>query len=272
MTYQTKESENKSNISFHCLCTVLAFVFMLLLLCPLLPGVSEVKAQGKTDEVKADFLFQKPKKYLGFRFGTFLPEADSGLFDMITTELTLEKSDFRAMDFGIDVGFNIYKRIDLVFNFDYSRRTENSEFRDYVDDQGLPITQSTKFTQTPLTAGIKFLLIPRGREIGQYTWLPSPIVPFLSGGAGFLWYEFKQSGDFVDYETLEIFPTVLESSGSVPSIYLGCGVDFNIFKATYITLDFKYSWADDNLDQDFVGFDPIDLSGIRITTGIRWYF
>jgi hypothetical protein len=272
MTYQTKKSGNKSNISFHCLCNTFTFLSILLFLSPLLPGVNDVKAQDSTGEMKADFLFQEPKKYLGFRFGTFIPEADSGLFDMITRELTIEKNDFRAWDFGIDVGLNIHKRFDLVFNFDYSNRTKDSEFRYYVDDQGLPITQSTKFSQTPLTAGIKFLLLPRGRQIGQYTWLPNRVVPFLSGGAGVLWYEFKQSGDFVDYETLEIFSSILESSGSVPSIYLGCGVDFNIFKATYITLDFKYSWADDDLDQDFVEFDPIDLSGIRITTGIHWHF
>jgi hypothetical protein len=272
MTYQTKESGNKSNISFHCLGNVFAFVFILLFLYPLLPGVSEIKAQNSTGEMKADFLFQEPKKYLGFRIGTFSPEADSGVFDMITRELTLEKSDFRAWDFGIDVGFNIHKRIDLVFNLDYSKSSKNSEFRDYVDLDGLPITQKTSYSQLPLTVGIKFLLLPRGRQVGQYTWLPNRIVPFLSGGAGMLWYEFKQHGDFVDYSTLDIFPAVLESSSSVPSIYLGCGIDYNIFKSAYLTLDFKYSWADDDLDRDFVGFDPIDLSGIRLTTGIQWRF
>jgi len=272
MTYQARESDNKNNIPYCYLCNVFVFVLLLLFLYPLLPGVSEVNAQDSTGEKKADFLFQKPKHYLGFRIGRFFPEADSGLFDMVTRELTLEKSDFRAWDFGIDFGFNIYNRIDLAFAFDSSTETKSSEFRDYVDDQDLPITQRTKFSQISLTAGIKYLLLSRGRQVGQYSWMPNRIVPFLSGGAGILWYDFKQDGDFVDFTTLDVFSAVLGSSGGVPSIYLGCGVDYNIFKSAYLTLDFKYTWADDDLDQDFVGFDPIALSGIRLTTGIQWHF
>ena len=272
MTYHIKESENINNFPFHYLCTVLAFVFVLIFLCPMLPGGSEVNAQGNTSEKTSDFLFQKPDKYLGIRFGIFSPKADSGLFDMITEELTLKKSDFQTWDFGIDVGFNLRERIDLVLSLDYSDRSKNSEFRDYVDEQGIPITQDTKFSQTPLTVGIKYLLITRGRQIGQYSWLPSKIVPYISGGAGMLWYEFSQHGDFVDFETLDIFSANLKSSGDAFTGYLGCGTDFNIYKSTYVNLDFRYFWADDDLDNDFVGFDPIELGGYRLTAGIQWHF
>jgi hypothetical protein len=272
MTYQTKLSENKSHVLHHCIFRVSVFVFSFLFLYPLLPWAMEIKAQESPNEKKDDFLFQKPSKYLGFRIGAFSPDTDSGIFDMITEELTIEKGDFDTWDFGVDLGFNIHKRIDLVFSLDTSTQTKNSEFRDYVDDRDLPITQSTKFSQTPITAGIRYLLVPRGRQVGQYAWLPSRIVPYLSGGAGILKYKFEQAGDFVDYSTMEIFPAVLKSSGNVSTIYLGCGADYNIFKSLYLTLDFKYSWADDDLGQDFTGFDPIDLGGIRLTTGIQWHF
>ena len=272
MTYYFKKSEKKRNIFQHFLCTVFAFIFMLLFPYPLLPGISDVNAQDIGNETKADFLFQKPAKYIGFRIGMFSPEADSDLFNMVTEELTLEKKDFRAFDFGMELGFNIYERVDLVFNFDYSKKTNDSEFRDYVDDQGLPITQSTRFSQTPLTAGIKYLLLPRGRQISRFSWLPSPIVPYVSGGVGILWYEFRQNGDFVDYSTLDIFSATLDSSGETFTGYLGCGVDINIYRSTYINLDFRYSWADDDLDSDFVDFDPIELGGYRLTTGIQWLF
>ena len=178
---------------------------MLLLLNTLLPVWSEVNAQDNGNEMEADFLFQEPTKYFGFRIGMFSPKAGSDLFDMITEELTLKKSDFRTWDFGIELGYNLYERIDLIFTLDYSRKSKGSEFRDYVDEQGLPITQNTKFSQTPLTAGIKYLLLPRGRQISQYAWLPSTFVPYVSGGAGMLWYDFTQRGDFVDFSTLEIF-------------------------------------------------------------------
>jgi hypothetical protein len=272
MTYQTKLSENKNHILHNCLFRVSIFVFSFLFLYSLLPGAMEIKAQESPDETKADFLFQKPRKYLGLRIGAFFPDTNSGIFDMITDELTLEKDNFDTWDFGVDLGFNIHNRIDLVFSLDKSEQTKNSEFRDYVDDQGFPITQSTKFSQIPITAGIKYLLVQRGRQVGQYAWLPARIVPYLSGGAGILQYKFEQVGDFVDYSTMEIFHAVLKSSDNVPIICLGCGVEYNIVKSLYLTVDLKYSWADDDLSQDFTGFDPIDLGGIRLTTGIQWHF
>ena len=95
---------------------------------------------SETGEKKADFLFGKPKIFLGLHFGLFFPQADSEVFDMITSELTLEESDFDAWDLGFDVGFDLHEKLDLVFRFDYSSESAGSEFREFVDEQGLPIT------------------------------------------------------------------------------------------------------------------------------------
>jgi hypothetical protein len=219
-----------------------------------------------------DFLFSAPKGFIGFRLGKFFPRANSDLFDLITDELTLEKNDFRAWDIGFDGGFAFNERVDIVFTGEYMKRTKYSEFREWVDEQDLPITQETYYSQLPLTAGVKFYLIPRGRHVGRYTWLPSKAVPFIGAGAGILWYRFGQSGDFVDSQTLEIFPADLESSGWTSTAYLGGGVDLNIAKYTYLTLDLRYSWAKPELNRDYVGFDPLDLSGIRATAGLQWHF
>jgi len=76
----------------------------------------------------------------------------------------------------------------------------------------------------------------------------------------------------VDFSTLEIFSANLDSSGGVFTGYLGCGTEINISKSTFINLDFRYYLADDDLRGDFVGFDPIELGGFRLTTGIQWHF
>jgi hypothetical protein len=259
----------------------LMMLFLLLLPCFLFAegeGSADATTATPTNttsqagEKNADFSFEAPRGFVGFRLGRFFPRADSDLFDMVTGELTLEKKDFRAWDIGVDAGFRPDERIDIIFSFDYSRRTKASESRDYVDDQGQPITQTTEFTHTPITAGIKFLLVPRGQQVGRYAWLPSRIVPFIGGGGGVLWYRFRQEGDFVDSQSLEIFSARLESDGWAPTVYAGGGADINVFKSVYLVLDLRYAWAKADLNRDFVGFKPIDLSGPRVTAGLHWHF
>jgi hypothetical protein len=224
---------------------------------------------GERDE---DFLFSEPDFLIGFRVGKFFPQAESDLFDMITDELTLEKEDFQAWTLALDAGLPLNERVELVFSAEYMDRTVHSEFREWVDEQGLPITQETYYSQFPVTAGVKVLLGPRGRQVGRYAWLPSRFVPYVGAGAGVLYYRFEQSGDFVDYLTLEIFSANLKSSGWTVTGYLGGGVDINITKHTYLTADLRYSLASPDLDQDFVGFDALDLDGWRASVGLQWRF
>ena len=87
-----------------------------------------------------------------------------------------------------------------------------------------------------------------------------------------MWYRFEQWGDFVDFDTLEIFDARLRSSGWTPTGFLGGGVDINIFKHTYLTLDLRYSWAKPDLGQDYVGFDKLDMAGLRVSAGFQWHF
>ena len=234
-------------------------------------GQQENKA-SENGERKSDFLLGKPKGFFGLHTGIFFPQADSDIFDMVTRELTLEKSDFRAWDFGLDLGFHLYEKLDLVFHYDYSKESPNSEFRDFVDEQDLPITQNTSLSQSAITAGIKYSLKPRGRRLGEYAYVPSRIVPFVEGGLGISYYTFEQKGYFVDSETLEIFYAFLKSSGRTEIGYLGGGTDIYLLKNMYLTLDLRYSLASAELNEDFVGFDDIDLGGFRIAAGVYWHF
>jgi hypothetical protein len=234
------------------------------------PASAAAFSQSRSQQ--ADFLFGNPKGFIGFRIGRFFPRADSELFDMVTDELTLEKSDFWSWNLGFDGGANLHEHVDLIFSLDYSKRTVDSEFRDYVDDRDLPIAQTTRFERLPLTAGIKVLLVPRGRQVGRFSFVPSRFVPFVGAGAGFMWYRFRQVGDFVDFDTYEIFPANLESRGWTPTVYAGGGADINLVNRLYLTMDVRYFWASTELKRDFVGFDEIDLAGPQVTVGLQWHF
>ncbi|MBN2244128.1 MAG: hypothetical protein JW793_15690 [Acidobacteria bacterium] len=252
----------------------LPLALVLSLLTPGLMAADPAQASGRNrgQGRDADFLFSAPNGFFGFRLGRFFPRAEGELFDFVTDELTLEKNDFRAWNIGFDAGADLHEQFELVISMDFMTRSKMSEFRDYVDEQDLPIVQETRYAQLPLTAGVKYLLLPRGRQVGQYAWLPSRFVPYLGAGAGILWYRFEQEGDFVDFDTLDIFEAELRSSGWTPTAYLGGGLDINIFRHTYLNLDLRYSWARPELGGDYVGFDELRLDGLRASAGLQWHF
>lgn len=83
-----------------------------------------------------------------------------------------------------------------------------------------------------------------------------------------MYYTFRQQGDFVDYEDLSIFSTTYESTGWTESFYLAGGLELTLGRRAALTAQGRYLWAEAELDRDFQGFDPIDLSGFQTTFGV----
>jgi hypothetical protein len=40
----------------------------------------------------------------------------------------------------------------------------------------------------------------------------------------------------------------------------------------YLTVEARYEWAKGDLGRDWIDFDPIDLSGLHVGTGINFVF
>jgi len=219
-----------------------------------------------------DFLFGRPKSSLGVRSGWLFARAGSDLFDFVQDQLTIEGNDFNAPALAVDVGVAAARRVDVLFGFEYSRAAINSEYRDFVDDNRLPIAQRTRLQQMDLTASAKIAVIPRGREVGQLAWIARPVTPYVGAGAGLLRYTFDQSGDFVDFVDRSIFRDALRSSGWTPSAHAFGGADIKLWRRVFLTAEARYHWAKAALGQDFTGFDPIDLSGLNVTAGVNLLF
>jgi hypothetical protein len=176
--------------------------------------------------------------------------------------------------FASDFGIALSSRADVVIGLDFSRAAVASEYRDLVDNNRLPIEQTTSLKELNLTGSIRFALSPRGREISQLAWVPRQVVPYAGAGGGMLWYQFRQSGDFVDVldPRMSIFPDTFTAEGWTPSAHVFGGVDVQVYRRLYITLDGRYIWAAGELGDDFENFDPIDLAGFRFGAGINVIF
>lgn len=218
------------------------------------------------------FNLRKPRVFVGGHIGFNMPRANSDLFDMVTKELTLERSDFRSASFGGDFGIPIASNFAVVLSFDYASSSTDSESRDYVEDNGDPISQTTRFEQVPFTATFRYYPRKTGESVGSYAWIPARFNPYVAVGVGAMYYKFDQFGRFVDNTTLNIFSTNLQSSGFVATEHVGGGIDISLTPLIFVNGEARYSWANANLSRDFTGFDPITLSGFKIIGGVNFRF
>jgi len=221
------------------------------------------------------FLFNQPVGSFTLRGGYALATAGSDVFADATSQLTLDKRDFSSLTYGGDFAYSIKPRIDLVFDGSVSSTSKQSEFRDFIDNNDQPIEQSTKYRRVPLTFGMRYYLMDRGRSVGQFAYIPSRYAPYVGIGAGVMYYRFQQEGDFVDFQTdnMEIFPAKLASSGWTPMAHGSAGLDYNVGPWLALTGEARYQWARAELDRDvFEGYEKIDLSGVTGTVGFKVRF
>lgn len=214
------------------------------------------------------FLFREPVGSFGFRAGFAQPSAGSDVFTFMTDELTLGRSDFAGVTVGADLAFRIKSQLDLVLGAEFSGSNARSEFRYFVDNNDLPIEQSTSLMRVPMTASAKVYLTPRGRSIGRFAWVPTQFAPFVGVGGGAMWYQLRQHGDFIDMETFEVFPDTFKSSGLAPTANGLAGIEVSFGPRFGLTGEGRYTWAKASLGSDFSGFERIDLSGYNASLGL----
>jgi hypothetical protein len=219
-----------------------------------------------------DFLFGKPNGTFAFRSGWLFARAGSDLFTFVQDQLTVSKKDFNSPAIGMDVDQPVNSRLSVMFGFEYSGTSKNSEYRHFVDNNRLPITQTTQLRQVDFSGGVKVALTPPGREISAHAWIPSAVIPYVGAGGGALWYKFHQDGDFVDFNDSSVFPKEYDSRGWAPSLHVLGGVDVKAWKRLYVNGEARYLWSRATLDRAFTGFKPIDLTGTKVSAGIRYMF
>jgi hypothetical protein len=220
----------------------------------------------------ADFLFGAPRGSVSVRGSWLVPRAGGDLFEFVSEQLTLERSDFRARGFATDVAVAVTPRFDVVAGFDIAREETGSEYRRFVASNSQPIAQATRLQQTTVSGGVRYSLLGRGRSISRYAFIPRRIVPYAGAGATVGFYSFAQRGQFVDFTDLSIFTDRFVSDGWTVGPYVHGGADVQVWKRLSVTFDARYTWLHADLDSDFGGFDGIDLAGFRGGTGISILF
>lgn len=219
------------------------------------------------------FSFREPRGSLTLRAGLASADARGELFDFTTDALTLDRGDFRGLSYGAELSIGQPgSRLDGFLGIGLATSSAQSEYRDWVGTDDLPIKQSTSFRRVPISMGLKAYLTPRGRSLGRFAWVPSRVAPYVGAGVGAMYYRFSQDGEFVDFETGEIFRSTFRTKGWGPMGLAMAGVDYSLAPMVAVTGDVRYQYAKADVGGNFDGFDKADLSGFTTTLGLTLRF
>ena len=216
------------------------------------------------------YLFHAPEGRLTLRGGYSIPTANSDIFDFVTQNLTLKKSDFGSFNLGGEIAVSVSSRWDVSFDASYMRASAPSADRNYIDNNNQEIRQTTTFERVPLMVDARYYLTAPGRSIGRLAWIPTHLVPYVGAGGGAMYYKFSQDGDFVDYQTLNVFTPAngFVSDGWAPAVQGFGGFDVSITPMLAITTDVRYIYSRARPGTDFSDFNRIDLSGASASIGL----
>jgi hypothetical protein len=221
-----------------------------------------------TTDGSADFLFGRPHAWLAITGTLLVPRADGDLFKFLSDQLTIKRSDFRTPAFTATVGVPIARQLDVVSDFEVSAHNVQSNYRQFVRADRSEITQTTELGQAALGVGVRYMPLGRGQSISRYAYLPRRVVPYVGAGLNFEHYKFWQYGDFVDFVDSSIFSHSFQSAGWSVGSQVEAGADIQIWRVLYVNAGMRYVWAHAKLSDDFVGFDGIDLSGLKTSSGL----
>jgi len=233
----------------------------------MLAAPSAVSAQASEG-----FLFKEPRVSFAFKFGYQVPMAGSQVYDFVQDELTVNRSDFNTMSLGAELALRVSPRVDIALEIGRGQSSTPSEFREFVDTDDLPIEQVTEVTRTPITVGATYYLQDRGRRVSSLAWVPAAWAPFVGAGVGLVSYSFVQSGDFVDFDTFDIFADYFETAGTALTAHGLAGLEYAVSPRMALTGEGRYFWAQGDMGGDFVDFDALDLSGFQASLGFKLRF
>ena len=223
------------------------------------------------------FLFQQPRVSFSFRAGLSMPRAGSGsggpsLWDDTRQFFTVETADFAGPLLVGELAVRLNETLDVTIGLSHHSTSFNSEYRDWVGDDDLPITQHTTFSTTPVTIGVRAYPLPRGRSVGRLAWIPRTLNPYVGIAGGFVRYRYEQRGEFIDYETYDIYRDGFLSRGRGETLHLSGGLEVSVNRHLMVVGEAKYGFGSGPLSRDFVGFPDLDLAGMHISAGLAARF
>lgn len=203
---------------------------------------------------------------VGANIGGFLVKGEDGRDrgDVLRQNLSFlefDLADFNGATFGGDFFVSLGSFIEAGVGLNYYQRTVPSIYSGFVDSDGTEIEQDLKLRNIPVTATVR--VFPLTRDLS--------VQPYVGGGVQFNRWRYSESGEFLDFDTGEIFrDTFVDDGTTAGPVFLG-GVRFPIGANALIGGEYRYSRAKADVDPDLGFFgDTIDLGGSTVLFTVQF--
>jgi opacity protein-like surface antigen len=223
-----------------------------------------------------------------FKVGYFFPRAQSDLWQDEFYNMSFEKSNYQASNFGFGYEYFLSNQFSMVLNVEGYSKNRLGQYVDFVGisdvdgEWAYPLDFQEDFIPahtfsvsiTPIQLSLK--IAPLGRR--------QKFIPYVGGGVGLYIWSVRIFGDLVDLSdpwvdldyNVDIYPIVQVNAKEENKLRIGYhafgGVMVPVANRISFEAEFKYNFAKGNLTEYFVGFEPFDLSSYQISVGLNYWF
>jgi hypothetical protein len=199
---------------------------------------------------------------LRLRVGEFSLEGDSQYWDQREFDFTGSVDDFDDTIFGVDYTRMLSERFGVLVSGSIYEGSNRAAFIDFEDDFGGDISHRTSLDITQLDLGVVFHLLRRDAVVS----------PYVGGGIGFYGYDLEESGDFIDFDTFDIFEGTFTAEGNAVGGFFLLGLEVPLGEQFGVFAEGRWHSVNDELGDDFEDFGDIDLGGRELAAGVSFRF
>lgn len=196
------------------------------------------------------------------RLGLFSPRGESRLWAENVETFDYAVTDFNSLFAGVEFDVELNEYVDVAMGVDGYSRVVASRYRDFVRNDGTEVVQDVRLRVAPITVGARFL------PIGKF----HALLPYVSGGLGLYVYEYREEGEFIDFETTEIFGAVFYDRGVAPGLYAAAGLEVSLTPGCLVFGEVRRHVVRAEHDRDFASFGDFDLDATQLSVGITFRF
>ena len=196
------------------------------------------------------------------RLGYLSPGGESRLWSENVATFDYVVNDFNGLFGGAEFDVELNEFLDLAVGADGYHRSVASRYRDFVRDDGTEVVQDLSLSVVPITIGARFF------PMGKF----HVLLPYVAGGVGLYPFEYQERGEFIDFQTADIFGATYRDRGVGTGVFAAAGLEASLTPRVFVMGEYRRHFASAGHGGDFGNYGDFDLDAGQLSLGFTFRF